>query len=136
MAIGLLDRNGNDLPLTLEGEASAGPTTRVLNLTEPRQIFRFVDVPGAPVPSLLRGFSAPVKLLHEYRDDELAFLASHDSDPVNRWDAAQRSFADALLSLARDHREGKPLALPQAVASIVAHLLADDKSDPAERDSF
>jgi len=131
LAIGLLDRNGNDLPLTLEGEASAGPTTRVLNLTEPRQIFRFVDVPRAPVPSLLRGFSAPVKVLHEYRDDELAFLASHDSDPVNRWDAAQRSFADALLSLARDHREGKPLAVPQPVASIVAHLLADDKSDPA-----
>src|SRR5438067_3402517 len=131
VAIGLLDRNGYDLPLTLEGEESAGPTTRVLNLMEPRQIFRFVDLPGAPVPSLLRGFSAPVKLLHEYRDNELAFLASHDSDPVNRWDAAQRSFADALLSLARDHREGKPLAPPQAVASIVAHLLADDTSDPA-----
>jgi aminopeptidase N len=47
-------------------------------------------------------FSAPVNLVYDHTDEELAFLASHDSDPVNRWNAAQRSFADALLSLARD----------------------------------
>ena len=130
-AIGLLDPNGNDLPLRLDGETTPGPTTRILNLTEPRQSFRFMDIPVAPVPSLLRGFSAPVKLVHHYRDEELVFLASHDSDPVNRWDAAQRLFADALLSLARDYRDGRPLAMPSSVASIVANLLADKTSDPA-----
>src|SRR5437763_1261574 len=130
-AIGLLDPNGNDLPLRLDGETTPGPTTRILNLTEPRQSFRFMDIPVVPVPSLLRGFSAPVKLVHHYRDEELVFLASHDSDPVNRWDAAQRLFADALLSLARDYRDGRPLAMPSSVASIVANLLADKTSDPA-----
>ena len=130
-AVGLLDRNGNDLPLKLDGETAHGATTRVLSLTEARQSFRFVDVPVAPVPSLLRGFSAPVKLVHDYREGELAFLAAHDSDPVNRWDAAQRTFADALRGLAADHRDGRTLTLPQSAASIVAHQLADEASDPA-----
>jgi aminopeptidase N len=130
-AMGLLDRNGNDLPLTLDGEATPGPTTRVVSLIEARQSFRFIDIPVAPVPSLLRGFSAPVNLVHPYTDEELAFLAAHDSDPVNRWNAAQRSFADALLSLARDHRDGRPLVLPPSVASIVRHLVDDEASDPA-----
>ncbi|HEY2818420.1 MAG TPA: aminopeptidase N [Casimicrobiaceae bacterium] len=130
-AVGLLDREGNDLPLKFDGETDRGPTTRVLSLTEARQSFRFIDIPVAPVPSLLRGFSAPVNLVHQHTDEELAFLASHDSDPVNRWNAAQRSFADALLSLARDHRDGRPLALPATVALIVRHLLADETSDPA-----
>ena len=131
LAVGLLDRDGNDLPLKLEGEKGAGPTTRVLSLTEPRQSFRFIDIPVAPVPSLLRGFSAPVKLIHSYADDEIVFLAAHDSDPVNRWDAAQRALADALRKLARDHREGRALALPEAVATIAGRLLVDETSDPA-----
>ena len=130
-AIGLLDRAGNDMPLTLDGESTPGPTTRVLDLTEARQSFRFVDVNAAPVPSLLRDFSAPVKLAHDYSEHDLALLAAHDSDPVNRWDAAQRSFSDALVALARGHRDGKPLALRRSVASIVAHLVADEASDPA-----
>jgi aminopeptidase N len=130
-AIGLLDQDGNDLPLKLDGETAPGATTRVLSLTEARQSFRFVDVPVAPLPSLLRGFSAPVKVVHDYRDGELAFLAAHDSDPVNRWDAAQRSFADALRKLAADHRDGRTLALPRSVHSIVDQLLTDQTSDPA-----
>ena len=79
----------------------------MLDLREATQSFRFAGVAGRPVPSLLRGFSAPVMLEFDYTDDELAFLAAHDSDPVNRWDAAQRSFARAMLALARDHRAGR-----------------------------
>jgi aminopeptidase N len=130
-AVGLLDTEGNDLPLTLAGETTPGPTTRVLDVKEARQSFRFVGIPARPVPSLLRRFSAPVKLVHDYSDAELAFLAVHDSDPVNRWDAAQRSFTDALLRLAHDHRGGRPLALPRSPVSLVGDLLGDEASDPA-----
>jgi aminopeptidase N len=130
-AVGLLDTHGDDLPLTLAGETTPGPTTRVLDVRETRQSFRFVDIPAPPVPSLLRRLSAPVKLVYGYRDEELAFLAAHDSDPVNRWDAAQRSFIDALLRLARDHRAGHPLALPSSLVSLVGDLLGDEASDPA-----
>jgi aminopeptidase N len=132
LAIGLLGPNGRDLPLTLAGETAPGPTTRVLNVRETRQAFKFTGVPSAPVPSLLRGFSAPVKVTFDYRDDDIVFLAAHDSDPVNRWDAAQRAFADALLRLARNHREGRALVLPAPLNALVGHLLADERSDPAE----
>ena len=131
LAVGLLDRDGKDLPLMLEGEKAFGGTTRVLDVTRARQSFRFVNVPVAPVPSLARGFSAPIKVVYDYRDDELMFLAAHDSDPVNRWDAAQRCFVDALLRLARAHREGRALTLPRALAGLVGRLLADEASDPA-----
>jgi aminopeptidase N len=132
LAVGLLGPDGRDLPLTLDGETMAGPTTRVLDVREARAAFKFIGIDAAPVPSLLRGFSAPVKVTFDYRDDEIVFLAAHDSDPVNRWDAAQRAFADALLRLARDHREGRALALPAPLTALVGHLLADEASDPAE----
>ncbi|MEO5763844.1 MAG: aminopeptidase N [Casimicrobiaceae bacterium] len=132
LAVGLLGPDGRDLPLTLAGETAPGATTRVLNVVNARQAFTFTDVAAPPVPSLLRGFSAPVKVTFDYRDDDIVFLAAHDSDPVNRWDAAQRAFAEALLRLARDHREGRSLAMPAPLNALAGHLLADDESDPAE----
>ena len=92
LAVGLVGPDGRDLPLRQDGEAAAGAGTRVLHLREAAQSFRFIDVPTKPVPSLLRGFSAPVALRFDHTDAELAFLVAHDSDPVNRWDAAQCSF--------------------------------------------
>ena len=114
-AVGLVDQTGRDIPLRLDGEAAPVGTTRVLDVREARQSFRFAGIEAPPVPSLLRGFSAPVNVEFAYTDEELAFLAAHDSDAVNRWDAAQRSFANAMLALARDQRDGKPLALPPAL---------------------
>jgi aminopeptidase N len=131
LAMGLLGPDGKDVPLRLAGESSAGGTTRLLQLTSVTQRFEFVDIAAAPVPSLLRGFSAPVSLAFDYREDELALLAAHDSDPVNRWDAAQRSFTNAILHLAMAHRSGTPLSLPTLLSQIVQTLLEDDASDPA-----
>ncbi|HEX6137949.1 MAG TPA: aminopeptidase N [Casimicrobiaceae bacterium] len=133
LAIGLLGPGGEDMPLRLAGEAAETATTRLLHLTAAAHRFVFVDVASAPVPSLLRGFSAPVKLAFDYRDEELALLAAHDSDAVNRWDAAQRSFANAILQLARTHRGGGALSLPAPLRHVVGALLEDDASDPALR---
>ena len=112
------------------------PTTRVLDVrSRARSYSASPDVPSPPVPSLLRGFSAPVRLDFPYSDRELAFLAAHDSDPVNRWDAAQRTFVTALLWLARERRAGKPLALPAALEQVVAQLLVgrEERSGAASR---
>jgi len=130
-AVGLVDQTGRDIPLRLDGEAAPVGTTRVLDVREARQSFRFAGIKARPVPSLLRGFSAPVKVEFDYTDEELAFLAAHDNDAVNRWDAAQRSFSNAVLALARDQREGRPLALPASLTGVVGKLLADRASDPA-----
>ena len=131
LAVGLVGPDGRDLPLRLEGEAAATGATCILHLRQPSQTFRFVDVPALPVPSLLRGFSAPVILDYDYTAADLAFLAAHDSDPVNRWDAAQRSFVRALLSLAEDYRDKHALAVPPALSQVVRSLLADCDHDPA-----
>jgi aminopeptidase N len=130
-AVGLVDRDGRDIPLRLDSEAAPVGTTRVLELRESSQTYRFAGIAEPPVPSLLRNFSAPVIVDFPYTDEELGFLAAHDSDAVTRWDAAQRSFANAMLSLARDHHAGRPMALPRALAGIVDKLLDDRVSDPA-----
>jgi aminopeptidase N len=65
------------------------------------QDFVFSDVPEEPLPSLLRGFSAPVKLVQPLTDAQLAFLAANDNDPFNRWDALQRLYQKALLEQVR-----------------------------------
>ena len=131
LAVGLVDASGNDIPLRLAGETMAGGTTRVLELRQAAHRFEFVDVDTPPVPSLLRNFSAPVKLEFDFDDESLAHLAAHDSDPVNRWDAAQRLFANAILALAHAHRVGRPLETPALLVRAVRTLLADESSDPA-----
>ncbi len=130
-AVGLVAPDGRDIPLKLVGEVAPVGTTRVLDLREARQQFRFADVDARPVPSLLRGYSAPVCVEYAYTAQELAFLARHDSDPVNRWDASQRGFVAALQALAAAHREGRALALPAVLVEVVGALLAEPASDPA-----
>ena len=131
LAVGLVGPDGADMPLRLAGEAPSAATTRVVELTATSQRFEFVDVAKTPVPSLLRGFSAPVRVVFDYDDESLALLASHDSDAVNRWDAMQRLYVNAILGLARAHRDGAPLALPPVLTRAVGHLLSDRTSDPS-----
>ena len=134
-AIGLIGKDGADLPLRLEGEASAAPgTTRVLELTETAQTFTFVDVAEKPLPSLLRNFSAPVIVEYDYTADELAFLLAHDSDPFNRWEAGQRLATRELLGLAGRAATGVPLQLDDSVVAAFARVLTDDSLSPAFRE--
>ena len=99
LAIGLVGRDGSALPLRLEGEpeAAVASTHRVLVLEEARSFFTFVGIDQEPVPSLLRGFSAPVVLVDELADADLLTLLEHDTDPFNRWESAQRLALGRLL---------------------------------------
>jgi aminopeptidase N len=105
--MGLIGPDGSAQALQIEGENEPSGTDRVLELTEDRQSFTFLGLPAEPVPSLLRGFSAPVKLEAGLDEDDLAHLMAHDSDPFVRWDAGQRLAANVLLDLVRDHAEGR-----------------------------
>jgi len=126
LAVGLVGRDGSDLPLRLEGETGGKAAgTHTLEVREPVQTFRFVDVASGPVPSLLRGFSAPVKLSFEYSDADLMFLLAHDSDPFNRWDAGQRLASRILLSLVADFQNDRPLKLSDASVKVIDEVLAD-----------
>jgi len=131
IAVGLVAADGQDIPLRLDGEASAGGTTRVLSLSTAEASFVFIDVPTPPVPSLLRGFSAPVLLRHIYGDAELAHLMAHDSDPFNRWEAGQRLMLNVLVRGIEARRAGQPVVFPDDFVAACARLLADAPRDPA-----
>ncbi len=114
--MGLLDTQGHGLPLQLQGEAQAQGNKRTLVLTQANETFVFVNVPTAPVPSLLRDFSAPVLLEAHLSDADQLLLLAHDSDAFNRWEAGQR------------------LALNRALAFI--HSGADAAQTPVLDDAF
>jgi aminopeptidase N len=131
-AIGLLTRDGQELPLRLAGEAaSESAATRVLRLEDDRQEFVFEGVPEEPVPSLLRDFSAPVKVRYDYREEQLATLIAHDPDPVARWDAAQRLAEDCILAQVEARAGGREMSLNPALARAFEGALADRDADPA-----
>jgi len=145
VAVGLIDAQGNDLPLRLKQDSTAHdhairslPTTVVLELKEHTQIFVFEGIQQAPIPSLLRDFSAPVVLEYDYTDDELAFLLAFDSDPFNRWEAGQRLMTRRLLALAADgltlEQQYPSNSLDQLITNALGTLLIDDTLDPAFRD--
>ena len=129
--LGLLDANGNDLPLRLQGEAAAGGTSRVLSVTEAEQTFTFIDVAAKPLPSLLRGFSAPVKLSFPYDRDQLMFLMQHDSDGFNRWEAGQQLSVHVLQELIGQHQRGEALTLDPRLITALGTVLGNESLDPA-----
>jgi len=131
LAMGLLGPDGAELPIQLEKDAESGAGTRVIALAEARESFRFVGVSAPPVPSLLRGFSAPVKL-KDVPLKRLKFLAIHDPDPFARWEAGQQVATRALLERAEAHRCGKaPAPLDPDLVAAMRRMLADADRDPA-----
>jgi len=131
LAMGLLDPAGTPLPLRLAGESTASGTSRVLELRETEQRFVFEDVADAPVLSLLRGFSAPVRLDAGYTDDALRLLMARDEDPFARWEAGQIWATKLLLGLIAAHQEGRALALDPGLAEAFAAILDDAALEPA-----
>jgi aminopeptidase N len=124
LAMGLLDPDGAPLPLRLEGEAEAAGTSRVLELDRAEQSFTFTSVPAAPVPSLLRGFSAPVILDTGQGDEELRFLMANDPDPFVRWEAGHSYATRLMLALIGERAAGRSLRADPGLADAFAATLA------------
>lgn len=123
--LSLFNRDGDLLPLHLDGEDLG--TENVIVLGKPTQRFVFQHVPSAPVPSLLRGFSAPVVLECEYTPDELALLLMHDADGFNRWEAGQQL---AMLAFDTLHG-GQDSAANHAWRHALTTLFEQDAIDDA-----
>ncbi|MDQ7727414.1 aminopeptidase N [Halomonas sp. SpR8] len=122
-------KSGQDLTLTLNGEKIGKDA--VIHLRDGEQTFVFTDVAEAPVPSLLREFSAPVKIHYPYSREDLAFLLTHDSDGFNRWDAGQRLALLALDDLIAAHRNGVEKVMDSRVVDAFKALLNGPMSDKA-----
>lgn len=131
VALGLLDQSGKDIPLQLDGETKSQGTTRILELKDSKQSFHFINVTEKPVPSILRSFSAPVELDAGLSDDALAFLAAHDADSFNRWDAGQRLATGFMLNLISDYQQQKELTLDKRLVTAISNTLRDRNLDGA-----
>ena len=139
LTLGLIGADGHAWPLQLAGEATASGTERTVVLHEASLQLTFIGLPNAPVapvPSLLRGFSAPVVLDYEYSDAELLTLLAHDSEAFNRWEAGQRLLLRiALHSIAEDVDQvsaaGQKDLLPSSVVEALRQVLRHPQLDPA-----
>jgi aminopeptidase N len=131
IAMGLLTADGRELPLQLSGENGPQGKSRVMLLEQARQSFTFVNVQEPPIPSLLRGFSAPVKLDYPYRREELATLMMHDSDAFVRWEAAQLLAQREIMENVDRLAAGRDPRLGDQLLAAFRKLLADEHSDPA-----
>ena len=126
--MGLVGRDGRAIALQLEGEAAPVGTERVLVLNQPRTFYTFINVDVEPVPSLLRGFSAPVILNDHLDDTDLLTLLQHDADPFNRWEAGQRLALNRLLAAIGSDR---PLELDAAFTDALRAVLRHPDLDAA-----
>ncbi|MCC7547109.1 MAG: aminopeptidase N [Burkholderiales bacterium] len=131
VVLGLLDESGREIPLRLDGEPGAAGTSRTFSVTDSEATLSFVDVTSRPVPSLLRGFSAPVVLDTDLDDADLAHLMAHDTDAFNRWEAGQRLALNILLRAIAQSPSDQGLDVPPAFIKAFERNLADAARDPA-----
>ncbi len=117
IAVGLLNPNGDEVL----------PTT-VLEMTEAEQSFVFKDMATKPIPSILRGFSAPVILERDVSPEERAFLLAHDTDPFNKWEAGRALAKDVLARMVTEGAQPGPDWL-----DALARVAQDESLDPAFR---
>jgi len=135
ITLGLIGPDGQDLDfqgaeVSLDGQSRS----QVLSLTEAQQVFEIKGVAQAPLPSIARGFSAPIKLLMDYSAEELAFLCCHDSDPFNRWEAGQRLAVLTIESVQSQLAQGEtPVVMPLLIEVLRHHLdsALEQAGDPA-----
>lgn len=119
IALGLLDAEGREL------------TNGMHVLTESSETLSFPGYAGEPVPSLLRGFSAPVILEYDYSDAQLLTLLAHDTDPFNRWEAAQRLATGRAIGFIRGDTPVAQLRLDQAYIAAMRGILRHPTLDAA-----
>ena len=124
LALGLLAADGDTLPLKLTGcTAEKNQDTIILELRKQSETFVFENISAAPVPSLLRGFSAPVKLLFDYSIADLAFLLANDTDEFNRWETGQQLMIRISLEQIQRFQNHEPFNLPSELENAFRSLL-------------
>ena len=129
LSLGLVGRNGHDLPLKL---STGEPMERdVVVLNKPVARFEFVNIDEDPVISINRGFSAPIKLITDLAARDLAFLAAHDADPFNRWQALQTISTRLLIDNVAALRSGRPTRGDDQLMLALAAILGDTALEPA-----
>lgn len=132
IVVGLLDSQGKDISLSRTGLKDVADPA-LLEMTEKEQSFTFENVSEAPTPSLLRNFSAPVRLEFDYSDENLLFLYTNDSDEFNRFEAGQRILLRELRRLMGEISAGKEPTIPVEIFEALCTVLQNDSLHPQLR---
>tara|TARA_R110000868_G_scaffold84822_6_gene238932 strand:- start:46 stop:2643 length:2598 start_codon:yes stop_codon:yes gene_type:complete len=119
LRVGLLDAKGDEM------------LTQLVDVKLAEQDIVFDNITTHPVPSLLRGFSAPVKLHYDYSNEQLQLLLAHDTDVFARWEAGQLLALRELQRIIAEAQADKPLTIVQAFIDVFATVLADNDIDPS-----
>ncbi|MBE3874506.1 aminopeptidase N [Vibrio parahaemolyticus] len=125
--IELYDSKGQVIPLIINGES----VHNVLDIKQDKQTFVFENVEEQPVPSLLREFSAPVKLEYDYSDAELIFLMKHATNDFARWDASQMLLAKYIRQNVNNVQTGSEVQLSEDLIDAFRGVLLDENLEPA-----
>ncbi len=119
LAVSLIQPNGTNTP------------TKVLTINKKEQLFTFKRLKTKPTLSLLRDFSAPIKIEYSYKENELLFLIAHDQNPVSRWEASQKLVINIVSDLSQKKRTNKHYVLPQSLVQMFKTIIRDKTIDPA-----
>ncbi len=130
-AMALIDNTGKEMHLQRPGEKDISVATKVLTISQEEEEFVFINIPSQPIPSYLRGFSAPVRLNTDLTDDNLHFLMCHDSDEFNRWEAGQRLAVNLLLKIVNDIQQDKTPEIDKKFIIAFQTTLEDPRLDKA-----
>jgi aminopeptidase N len=134
VTLGLLSRDGQALPLQLAGSAD-NAMQHTLVLTEDSASHTFVNIDSDPVPSLLRGFSAPVVLEDGLSSDDLLILLAHDSDPFNQWEAGQRLLLQSAVDAIQQNKDLAAVpVMSEALVVALRNVLRHPQLDAAFKD--
>ena len=128
ITVGLIDKHGKAVTCSLQGSATKSDEV-TLQLTAAEQTFTFTGLAEKPVASILRNFSAPVKMTMDRSLDELAFLLSYDSDTFNRWEAGQLLSGQIITGLIADVQQGRTLQLSPIIITAFKQVLAQSWDD-------
>jgi len=129
--ISLMNQSAELMPLQLNFDQQLTQKHMVLNFTDTKQKFEFKNIEEKPLLSILKGYSAPVKVHFERDDEELAFCMAHEADDFNRWEAGQQLSARLILSLIEMINSGRQLILPDYYINACQKTLNDKVLDKA-----
>lgn len=126
----LLNDKGEELALKIKNEKDdSGVKEKVIRLSESEQSFIFTDIKEKPLPSLLRNFSAPVRLHFPYTEEQLIFLMAHDPDGFNSWDAGQQLATKIIINEVNHYEKDKQIRLDDKFIDAFRQNLTNDKID-------
>ncbi len=131
LAIGLIGEDGQEIALERQGEPEWGVGSQILNIKQHTESFKFFNVTSKPVPSLLRDFSAPVKLQYNYSEEDLIFLMLHDTDAFNRWDASQQLALKIMLRLIENYEQELEMRAPYQFLDVLGNIFENESLDKA-----